>query len=162
MPDVWGLPGGTGEAAEVWGGGLGEVAGGVGGHQRGGGGGGEGRRGRAQPGVVHGATQQGLEGSCLSVRRLGLPVGSPDLRQLRLFPDLLRVVGAVLHRVGLVAGVVADGTDVHVQGGAHHSPGRVLQHVGGVHGLGLIVVLKYQDRLHTLNNQTLLTLQKTQ
>ena len=39
MPDVRGLPGGTGEAAKVRGGGLGEVAGGVRGHQRGGGGG---------------------------------------------------------------------------------------------------------------------------
>ena len=97
-----------------------------------------------------------------ALTRSGLSVRLPDLGQLCLLPELLRVVGAVLDGVGLVAGVVADGTDVDVQGGAHHSPGRVLQHVGSVHGLGLVVVLKYQDRLHTLNNQTLLTLQKTQ
>jgi len=47
----------------------------------------------------------------------------------------------VLDGVGLVSGVVADGTDVDVQGGAHHPPRRVLQHVGRVHSLGLVVVL---------------------
>ena len=46
----------------------------------------------------------------------------------------------------LVASVVADGADIDVEGGADHLAVRVLQHVGGVHRLGLVVVLKYQDR----------------
>ena len=41
----------------------------------------------------------------------------------------------------LVPGVVADGADVDVEGGADHLAVRVLQHMGGVHSLRLIVVL---------------------
>ena len=41
----------------------------------------------------------------------------------------------------LVSGVVADGADVDVEGGADHLAVRVLQHMRGVHGLRLIVVL---------------------
>ena len=41
----------------------------------------------------------------------------------------------------LVPGVVADGADVDVEGGADHLAVCVLQHMRGVHGLRLIVVL---------------------
>ena len=41
----------------------------------------------------------------------------------------------------LVTGVVADRADVDIEGGADHLAVRVLQHMRGVHGLRLIVVL---------------------
>ena len=41
----------------------------------------------------------------------------------------------------LVPGVVADGANVDVEGGADHLALRVLEHMGGVHSLRLIVIL---------------------
>ena len=38
-------------------------------------------------------------------------------------------------------GVVADGANVYVEGGADHLAVCVLQHMGGVHSLRLIVIL---------------------
>ena len=78
---------------------------------------------------------QTITGFCLSVRL-------PDLRQLRLFPELLGVVGAVLDSVGLVTSVVADWTNVNIEGGADHSTTGVLQNMGGVDCLRLVVVLQ--------------------
>lgn len=43
--------------------------------------------------------------------------------------------------MGLVPGVVADGANVDVEGGADHLALRVLEHMGGVHSLRLIVIL---------------------
>ena len=102
---------------------------------------------------------------CQTVTRPGLPVRLPDLRQLRLFPELLRVVGTVLHSVGLVPGVVADGTNVNIEGGADHSTTRVLQNMGGVDCLRLIVVLQNINTSKYENNKTTtgtVTLQNTQ
>ena len=79
---------------------------------------------------------------CEALARSGLPVRLPDLGQLGLLPELLRVVGAVLHSVGLVPGVVADRTNVNIEGGADHSTTGVLQNMGGVDCLRLIVVLQ--------------------
>ena len=39
-------------------------------------------------------------------------------------------------------GVVADGANVDVEGGADHLAVWVLQHMGGVHSLRLIVILQ--------------------
>ena len=85
----------------------------------------------------------------------GLPVGLPDLGQLRLFPELFRVVGAVLDSVGLVPRVVADRTDVNIEGGTDHSTTGVLQNMGGVDCLGLIVVLQHNININInyQNNQ---------
>ena len=91
---------------------------------------------------------------CQTVTRSGLSVRLPDLGQLRLFPELFWVVGAVLDSVGLVSSVVADRTDVNIEGGADHSTTRVLQNMGGVDCLRLIVVLqntktsKYEKQQH--------------
>ena len=79
-----------------------------------------------------------------ALTRSGLSVRLPDLGQLCLLPELLRVVGAVLDGVGLVAGVVTDGADVNIEGGADHSTTRVLENMGGVDCLRLIVVLQQQ------------------
>ena len=101
---------------------------------------------------------QALTGPRLSVRL-------PDLGQLGLFPELLRVVGAVLDGVGLVAGVVTDGTHVNIEGGADHSTTRVLQNMGGVHCLRLIVVLQNKNTSNiktTKQPAGTLTLQNTQ
>ena len=81
---------------------------------------------------------------CEALTGSGLSVRLPDLGQLCLLPELLRVVGAVLDGVGLVAGVVTDGADVNIEGGADHSTTRVLENMGGVDCLRLIVVLQQQ------------------
>ena len=91
---------------------------------------------------------------CEALTGSGLSVRLPDLRQLGLFPQLLRVVGAVLDCVSLVASVVADGTDVDIEGGTDHSTTGVLQNMGGVHCLGLIVVLQNRN---SSNIKTLLS-----
>jgi len=88
---------------------------------------------------------------CEALTGSGLSVRLPDLGQLGLFPQLLRVLGAVLDCVSLVASVVADGTDVDIEGGTDHSTTGVLQNMGGVHCLALIVVLAE----HTVSRQFL-------
>jgi len=95
---------------------------------------------------VLGAAHQGPGPAVLKLQRrrgrgLGGSVSFPDFRQLRLFSERVRIVRTVFDGVGLVPGVVADGADVDVEGGADHLAIRVLQHMRGVHGLRLIVVL---------------------
>ena len=91
---------------------------------------------------------------CEALTGSGLSVRLPDLGQLCLRPELLRVVGAVLDCVSLVASVVADGTDVDIEGGADHSTTGVLQNMGGVHCLTLIVVLQNRNPSNYQNNKT--------
>ena len=89
-----------------------------------------------------------------------IPVSFPDFRQLCLFSEWVRIVRTVFDGVGLkwvrmlrlcwplqasahlVPGVVADGANVDVEGGADHLAVWVLQHMGGVHSLRLIVILQ--------------------
>ena len=100
-----------------------------------------------------------------ALTRLRLPVRSPDLCQLRLLLELLGVVGAVLDSVGLVTSVVADWTNVNIEGGADHSTTRVLQNMGGVDCLALIVVLQNKNTSNiktTKQPAGTLTLQNTQ
>ena len=99
--------------------------------------------------VVLGAAGQSLPRPLARPRLPGcLPVAAPDLRQLGLPAQLLRVVRAVLDSVGLVARVIADRTDVYVERWADHLPVRVLQHVRRVHRLRLVVVLQNRTRGH--------------